>query len=93
MVTVIIKQEVVNFIEWKKVFDNNEDLRKQNQIETIGIYCSVTNPDIVTCIIQAPSIEVFKNHYFNNPKVINQVKASVKQKEPSIEYYNSITEL
>lgn len=93
MVTVILKQEVNNFIEWKKIFDNNKELRKQNQIETIGIYSSVENPDVITCIVLAPSIDAFNNHYFNNPKVAANLKKSGVIKEPVIEFYNTITDL
>jgi hypothetical protein len=93
MVTVILKQEVVNFIEWKKIFDQNESLRKQNQIETIGVYSSVENPDVVTCIVQAPSIEAFNNHYFNNPMVAENLKNSGELMDPIIEFYNTITDL
>ena len=93
MVTVILKQEVVNFIEWKKIFDNNETLRIQNQIETIGIYSSVENPDIVTCIVLAPSIDAFNNHYFNEPMVSANLNEAGVIKNHVVEFYNTITDL
>ncbi|MEC4048411.1 hypothetical protein OX284_003135 [Flavobacterium sp. SUN046] len=93
MVTVITTQEVKNFLEWKKVFDSAEELRKLHQIETIGVFVSVDNPDEITCISNAPSIEAFHNHFYNNPEIKEVRSNSGVVVEAQVKFFNKISDL
>lgn len=93
MVTVITTQVVNNFLEWKKVFDSAAELRKLNQIETIGVFVSVDNPDEITCISNAPSIEAFNEHFYINPEMKEIISNSGVVVEPQVKFYHKISDL
>ena len=93
MVTVFITFVVENFIEWKKIFDINKELRKEVGIKTIGIYVLASDADHIECVVEAPSIEAFEKHFFSNPKVSEALKKQAIVKEPVIKYYNKISDI
>ena len=66
MVTVVISHEVKNFSDWKKVFDADQVNRSKAGFKDTGLYRAVDNPNKVTIIGEAPSIEAF-NGFMTNP--------------------------
>jgi hypothetical protein len=60
MVTIIIQHEVKEFAEWKKIFDADEPNRTQAGVKQIGLYTSIKNPNDVTMIFEAPSVELYE---------------------------------
>lgn len=69
MITTIVSHKVKNFAEWKKVFDASEELRKKSQMNITGLFQSVDDPDMVTMIGEAPSVEAI-NAFNSNPELI-----------------------
>jgi hypothetical protein len=68
MKTVIITHEVKNYANWRKVYDDDEVNRKKAGINLSAVYQSVDNPNLITMIGEAPSIEVL-NVFMSNPKL------------------------
>ncbi len=60
MKTVIMQHEVKNFSQWKSVFDADEPNRAKAGLKLLGLYTSVTNPNDVTMIFEAPDAEIVK---------------------------------
>ena len=58
MVTLIVTHEVKNFSEWKKGYENDGINRQQAGIKDVAIFTSATNPNMVTIIMEAPSMEL-----------------------------------
>lgn len=90
MITVLLEFEVDDFLAWKKVFDSNNDLRIKNHIKVIGTYVSIIDADFVICIVEAPSIEKFKKHFFGHAEVSENLKEKAIKKEPLIKYLNKV---
>lgn len=68
MKTVIITHEVKNYSNWRKVYDADEVNRKKAGINLSAVYQSVENPNLITMIGEAPSIEAL-NVFMSNPKL------------------------
>lgn len=58
MVTAIISHEVKNYSDWRKIFDGDEVNRAKAGLKITGVYQSVENPNMLTMIGEAPSVEV-----------------------------------
>lgn len=58
MVTLIVTHEVQNFNEWKKGFEANETARTQAGISFKNLFTAVDNKNLVTILMEAPSVEV-----------------------------------
>ena len=59
MGTAIIRHEVENFTEWKKVFDKDVPNLEKAGVKLLGIYTSVKNPNDVTMIFEAPDACIY----------------------------------
>lgn len=90
MITVILEFDVEDFIAWKKIFDSNNQLRIKNQIIVIGTYVSMRDADHVVCVVEAPSITAFEEHFFGHSEVSENLKEKAIIKEPNIKYYNKV---
>ena len=66
MVTVIISHEVKNYSNWRIVFDEDEVNRSKAGFKSTGVYQSVGNPNNITIIGEAPSVEAI-NGFMTNP--------------------------
>lgn len=66
MVTVIISHEVKNYSNWRIVFDEDEVNRSKAGFKSTGVYQSVDNPNKITIIGEAPSVEAI-NGFMTNP--------------------------
>ena len=68
MKTVIVNSEVKNYSDWKKVYDADEENRLKAGLHQTGLYQSVNNPNLVTLIFEAPSVEAI-NSFMSSPKL------------------------
>jgi len=66
MVTVIISHECKNYSDWRKVFDADEVNRSKAGFKNTGVFHSVDNPNKITIIGEAPSVEAI-NGFMANP--------------------------
>jgi heme-degrading monooxygenase HmoA len=53
----IVSHEVADFATWKKNFDAHESVRAQHGFRVQGVYRATENPNHVTVISEAPSVE------------------------------------
>ncbi len=90
MVTVIITIEVSNFLEWKKIFDANENIRKQINIIQKGVYVSIDNADKITMILEADSPEHFHHFFYNDPLVKKAIEKYGFLSPPEVKYLYNI---
>ena len=68
MITTILTHAVKDFTEWKKGFDDNAEQRSQAGLQITGLYQAVDNPNMVTLIGEAPSVEAL-NNFISNPEL------------------------
>jgi quinol monooxygenase YgiN len=68
MVTVIISHECKNYSEWRKVFDADEVNRSKAGFKSTALYHSADNPNKITIIGEAPSVEAI-NVFMSNPEL------------------------
>jgi hypothetical protein len=68
MKTVIITHEVKNYSIWRKVYDADEENRTKAGIHLTGVFQSVNNPNQITLVGEAPSVETFTT-FMSNPKL------------------------
>ncbi len=66
MVTVVISHECKNYSDWRKVFDADEGNRLKAGFKSTGVYHSVDNPNKITILGEAPSVEAI-NGFMTNP--------------------------
>jgi hypothetical protein len=66
MITVIISHEVKNYSTWRVVYDEDEKNRSKAGINLTGVYQSIDNPNMITLIGKAPSVEAL-NNFMANP--------------------------
>ncbi|MEC4050064.1 hypothetical protein OX284_011535 [Flavobacterium sp. SUN046] len=90
MVTAFVTIQVENFLAWKKLFSENEDLRKGLNIKIIDVYLLVSDVEIVTIIAEVESKEQFDYYYFNDPTIKNILNNYCYKVKPIVEYYNKI---
>ena len=74
MVTVIVSHEVKNYLDWRKVYDEDETNRSKAGINLKSVYQSTDNANMITMIGEAPSVEVIDN-FMSNPVL----KAAMQQ--------------
>jgi hypothetical protein len=68
MVTVIISHECKNYSEWRKVFDADESNRLKAGFKNQAVFHSHDNPNKITIIGEAPSVEAIKG-FMANPEL------------------------
>jgi hypothetical protein len=68
MVTVIISHECKNYADWKKVFDADEGNRLKAGFKSTGLYHAADNPNKITIVGEAPSVEAI-NGFMTNPEL------------------------
>ena len=66
MTTVIISHEVKNYSDWRKVYDADEVNRSKAGLKVTGLYHSVDNPNKITLVGEAPSVDAV-NKFMSNP--------------------------
>jgi quinol monooxygenase YgiN len=68
MVTVIVTHECKNYSEWRKVFDADEGNRSKAGFKEQALYHSFDNPNKITIIGEAPSVEAIQG-FMANPEL------------------------
>ncbi|MCB0727345.1 MAG: DUF3764 family protein [Ignavibacteriae bacterium] len=68
MITTIVSHKVKDFSEWKKVFDASGGLRSKFKMNVTALFQSVDDPNMVTMIGEAPSVEDI-NEFNSNPEL------------------------
>lgn len=68
MKTVIVNSEVKNYSDWRKVYDADEENRLKAGLHITGVYQSVNNPNKVTLIGEAASVEAITS-FMTSPKL------------------------
>jgi quinol monooxygenase YgiN len=68
MVTVVISHEIKDYSSWRKVFDADEGNRSKAGFRGTGVFHSVDNPNKITIIGEAPSVEAI-NGFMSNPEL------------------------
>jgi len=66
MVTVIVSHEIKSYPEWRKVFDADEVNRSKAGFKSTGVFHSVDNPNLITIIGEAPSVQAIQG-FMSNP--------------------------
>jgi quinol monooxygenase YgiN len=74
MITVILSHEVKDYSTWRKVYDEDEINRSKAGINLTGVFESIDNPNMITMVGEAPSVEAIKN-FMANPNL----KAAMEQ--------------
>ena len=74
MITIILSHEVKNYSDWRKVYDDDEKNRSKVGLKISSLYQSVENPNLITLIGEAPSVEAL-NTFMANP----DLKAAMEQ--------------
>jgi quinol monooxygenase YgiN len=74
MKSVVITHEVKKYSDWRKVYDADEGNRTKAGIHLTGVYQSVNNPNLITLIGEAPSVEALTS-FMADPKL----KAAMEQ--------------
>jgi len=74
MITVIVSHEVKNYLDWRKVYDQDENNRSKAGINLKSVYQSTDNANMITMIGEAPSVEAV-NNFMANP----ELKAAMQQ--------------
>ena len=74
MITVIVSHEVKNYLDWRKVYDEDENNRSKAGINLKSVYQSTDNANMITMIGEAPSVEAV-NNFMANP----ELKAAMQQ--------------
>ena len=90
MVTVFVTIQVENFLEWEKLFDENEALRKGLGIKIINAYLSIKDAEFVTIIAEALSEESFDYYFFNDPTIKKVLDKYCFKSKPIVQYFNKI---
>jgi quinol monooxygenase YgiN len=74
MKTAVITHEVKDYSVWRKVYDADEENRKKAGFHITGVYQSVNNPNVITLMGEASSVEVLTS-FMANPAL----KAAMEQ--------------
>jgi hypothetical protein len=67
-VTVIVKHEVKDYVEWKKTYDADLPNRKEHKFNVTGVYTDVKNPNMVSVIGTFPNADA-ADAFINSPKL------------------------
>jgi len=89
MVTVIISHEIKNYSDWRKVFDADEVNRSKAGFKSTTVYHSVDNPNKITVIGEAPSLEAF-NGFMANPELKAEMEKGGVIGMPDVKILNKI---
>ena len=89
MVTVIVSHEVNDFTKWKSVFDNHEPVRRDAKMETLGVYRSVDNSNMVTIIVNVPDAATMQA-FMTNPDMEKVMKESGVISAPEVKILQKV---
>ena len=68
MITVVLTSETKNYSDWRKIYDADEENRQKAGFKASSVFQSVDNPNIITILGEAPSVEAIKA-FMANPEL------------------------
>lgn len=89
MITVILSHEVKNYSEWRKVYDADEVNRTKAGLRLTGVFHAVENPNMITMIGEAPSMEVI-NGFMSNPDLKAAMEKGGVLGKPDVKILNQL---
>ena len=91
MVTLLVTIRVINFIQWKKVFDNNESLRKQYHINMVSVYANINDVDKIVIHLEAQNIEEFEEFTKKLPRESVDISDDALLEPMKVDFLNKIS--
>jgi hypothetical protein len=87
MITAILTHEVKSYPEWRVVFDSDEERRLKAGIRMKKVYQSVDNPNKITMIGKASSLEAFQS-FMSNPELKEKMEMGGVISMPEVRFVN-----
>jgi quinol monooxygenase YgiN len=85
MATIIIHHEVKDYDSWRQVFDNVEDLRRENGERSAQVFRDAGNPNLVSAVVTYDTVEAAQAWFGNDQLKAKMSEAGVVGK-PDIRY-------
>jgi hypothetical protein len=89
MKTIILNTEVKKYSDWRKIYDADEENRLKAGLHITGVYQSVNNPNIVTLIGEAPSVEAITS-FMANPDLKATMERAGVIGRPDVKIFNKM---
>jgi hypothetical protein len=89
MVTTILTHEVKDYDVWRKAFDGDETNRSNAGFKTHGVYRGVENPNSITIMMDAPSMEAI-NAFMTNPDLKAAMEKGGVISAPEVKILNKV---
>lgn len=90
MITILLTYDVNDFLEFKRIFNQNEKQRKINNIKANGVFIDLEDHNKITTMVEAPSKEVFEDYFFKQPNIAGELIKCAINKQPEIKYIKNI---
>lgn len=90
MVTLLVTIRVINFIQWKRVFDNNELLRKQFNISFVNVYANVNDVDQIVIHLEVESKDQFEKFAKSLPRESIEIAEDALLEPFKVDYLNKV---
>jgi len=85
MVTAILSHEVKDYAKWRVIFNSDEQRRLKAGIEMNEVYQSVDNPNKITMIGKASSLEVFQS-FMSSPDLKEKMEEAGVISMPEVKF-------
>jgi len=89
MASMLVKHQVNDYAEWKKVFDSMADLRASNGELANKIYRDASNPNSLTVLNTWDSLENARK-FANSPELKAAMQKAGVEGPPNISFLNEI---
>jgi hypothetical protein len=89
MKTIILNTEVKKYSDWRKIYDADEENRLKAGLHITGVYQAVNNPNIVTLIGEAPSVEAITS-FMANPDLKATMERAGVIGRPDVKIFNKM---
>jgi hypothetical protein len=86
MVTLLVSIRVIDFIQWKRVFDNNEKIRQKFNINIIAVYANVNDVDQIVIHLEAQCKEQFEDFTKSLPRESIEIGEDALLEPMKVEY-------
>ena len=87
MVNILIQVKVIDFVEWKKVFDSVADLRSAGGELSAQVFRDASNPDSLTIINKWNSLENAQK-FAHSPELKTAMEKAGVAGAPSVYFLN-----
>lgn len=85
----IIQNEVKDFKEWKKVFDEDQPNVEKAGAKLLGVYTALDNPNSVTMIYEAPNVELYDT-LMSDPQRQAEIQRAGVIGMPTVTFLNKV---